>query len=231
MENENENKNKNMTIILTIIGIATLLAAVVGATFAFYSITSNDNTTETTVTGEAESLGGTLLTNPTQDLHINLAATDMNMANQGKTYYAAKETDKNYEETAKSHVITQAEVSNGEIGSKYLCTSNLKIALSGTMKDELVAGDGKVTLIPSANVTIGTTEYDLKTLADATDGEISIPVTYKITKATAENAIETISAQVSINNTTTDQLKLAGKQVVVKMNVSEFGCNPVESFD
>ena len=229
---EHENGNKNMTIVLTIIGIATLLAAVVGATFAFYSITQTGDVTSTNVTGQTEGLGGTTLSNPTQDLHINLSTIDMNKANEGKTYYSTKNSTENYKETEEYEIITKAEVSGGDVGSKYLCNSNLKIEVddTSTMKDAIVAGDGKVKIKPSDNVTIGTLEYDLKTLIDATNG-ITLPVVYKITKATEDNAQESISAVMSINNTTSDQIGLAGKTLKVKLSVSEFGCNPVDSFE
>ena len=44
--------NKGTTILLTVIGIATLLVAVVGATFAYFTaqVTGNDDTTDVTVT-------------------------------------------------------------------------------------------------------------------------------------------------------------------------------------
>ena len=51
-------ENKGTTILLTVIGVATLLVAVVGATFAFFTATVSDqNTNQTNVTVTAATLG------------------------------------------------------------------------------------------------------------------------------------------------------------------------------
>lgn len=49
--------NKGSMIILTIIGIATLLVAVIGATFAYFTVTIQGNPTEPNVTVQSKTLG------------------------------------------------------------------------------------------------------------------------------------------------------------------------------
>lgn len=49
--------NKGSMIILTVIGIATLLVAVIGATFAYFTVTIKGNPTEPNVTVQSKTLG------------------------------------------------------------------------------------------------------------------------------------------------------------------------------
>ena len=51
----NENGGKSSTILLTVIGIATLLVVVVGATFAYFAaqVTGNENVSSLNVTAAA----------------------------------------------------------------------------------------------------------------------------------------------------------------------------------
>lgn len=56
----NENGGKSSTILLTVIGIATLLVVVVGATFAYFAAQVNGNDTSTSVLITASSQGTTI---------------------------------------------------------------------------------------------------------------------------------------------------------------------------
>lgn len=56
----NENGGKSSTILLTVIGIATLLVVVVGATFAYFAATVTGNENEKSVTVTAAANGSTI---------------------------------------------------------------------------------------------------------------------------------------------------------------------------
>ena len=221
MENVN---NKKKTIVLTIIGLITLISLVVGATFAFYTMTTNDKTNPTNVSGNTEGLGQAILTNPTPKLHLKLSAVDMNSANKGKIYYATNDINKNYDTEETKRSIAIASVGGGLEDTKNQCESTLTIEIDGSMKDVLTNGDGKIVLTPTSGIEIETTEIDLKDLGDKTS--ITLPVVYKITGSNEEK----IEAIMLINNRETDQLNLAGKQININITNSSFKCEVVKDF-
>ena len=221
MENVN---SKKKTIILTIIGLITLISLVVGATFAFYTMTTNDKTNPTNVSGNTEGLGQAILTNPTPKLHLKLSAVDMNSANKGKVYYATNDINKNYDTEETKRSIAIASVGGGLEDTKNQCESTLTIEIDGSMKDVLTNGDGKIVLTPTSGIEIETTEIDLKDLADKTS--ITLPVVYKITGSNEEK----IEAIMLINNRETDQINLAGKQININITNSSFKCEVVSEF-
>ena len=221
MENVN---SKKKTIILTIIGLITLISLVVGATFAFYTMTTNDKTNPTNVSGNTEGLGQAILTNPTPKLHLKLSAVDMNSANKGKVYYATNDINKNYDTEETKRSIAIASVGGGLEDTKNQCESTLTIEIDGSMKDVLTNGDGKIVLTPTSGIEIETTEIDLKDLADKTS--ITLPVVYKITGSNEEK----IEAIMLINNRETDQINLAGKQININITNSSFKCEVVKDF-
>lgn len=108
----NENGGKSSTILLTVIGIATLLVVVVGATFAFFAAQVNGNDTATSVTitaaengSRVETITGTDLTfvdkmYPDNDKvwayqDVTLAITDSNTDAKGQTKYTFTLTGNN----------------------------------------------------------------------------------------------------------------------------------------
>ena len=80
--------DKKNTMLLTVIAVATLLVAVVGATFAFFAIqATSESNAKATITGSTENanVGSVALTGNTT-LKLNLTAENMSKANPGKTY-------------------------------------------------------------------------------------------------------------------------------------------------
>ena len=76
-------------LIYTIIGIVTILSLIIGATYAYFmGSNSAYGTTKTHAElGEAVSIA---LSNPTDELHLRLSASDMSVVNAGKNYYSAE---------------------------------------------------------------------------------------------------------------------------------------------
>ena len=67
-------ENKKNTILLTVIAVATLLVAVVGATFAYFSISADaTGVTTTNVNGQATSTGAITMVTNTENLYLKLS--------------------------------------------------------------------------------------------------------------------------------------------------------------
>ena len=92
--------DKKNTMLLTVIAVATLLVAVVGATFAYFSIVQQggSGSSQTTFTGDMADVGnyGTTTLNPMiTNLKLTLSAADMSQSvatgagENGKSYFAS----------------------------------------------------------------------------------------------------------------------------------------------
>ena len=80
--NSNENQKKGNTILLTVIAIATLLVAVVGATFAYFTATVTGNTNASSVIVKTANLGTITFTDG-NEIKLENALPG---ANQSKTF-------------------------------------------------------------------------------------------------------------------------------------------------
>ena len=124
---------KKNTMLLTVIAVATLLVAVVGATFAYFSITATGNG-ETSATISAQKIGtvtiSTVENNKT--LKLSLTADDMALSNANTKYYATpngtgdKKKDTKYD-------IANITYTGGEDGVSYDCPVDVEISASGSM--------------------------------------------------------------------------------------------------
>ena len=91
-----EEKSRKKKVALTV-GVITLIAFVIGASFAYYNITTNNNGSATNVVGDTEGLGVAAIYNPTPKLHLKLTTADMSLSNAGKVYYSTNDKNKNYD--------------------------------------------------------------------------------------------------------------------------------------
>ncbi len=168
--------DKKNTMLLTVIAVATLLVAVVGATFAYFSIVQGEGggTSATKFQGttegvDAATFGTASLTDHTDDFYIALTAADMSQVNagdSGKAYYATNvpnqgdgvvTSNKNDAETF--YKVATAVIDGGTANKKFRCTSTATIS----------AGDGENTLKEVASQA-ATAPEGQKMLAD--DGSI-----------------------------------------------------------
>lgn len=86
-----EGERKNNTALLTVIAIATLLVAVVGATFAYFSA-SETNTADVTVTAETKA-ADTFNASSTGSIDLEVLASAMQEANGKNDYTVVAATD------------------------------------------------------------------------------------------------------------------------------------------
>ncbi len=232
---------KKNTILLTVIAVATLLVAVVGATFAYYSVgttLSEGTTTYKATTGPIGSIAQTLT-----DATLSLKVTPEDMLKldsyeSGNSFWAKNTTagslgDKNYETEKKSYEIVKVELSNGDSKTKYTCTGTITVkkSSSDTMVSAAETGDLKLYLGTSNGTTIGSetnpsgneVTLDLSTLKEKESGE-TYNVIYKVS-GTGDSKIATISAALELVNRDADQKALAGKTLAIEISTPTFNCD------
>ena len=211
--------DKKNTMLLTVIAIATLLVAVVGATFAYFSISADANrVTTTNVKGQATSTGAITMVTNTENLYLKLSAAEMSQAaasTSGKIYYATTtattpEMTHNYLEDQAAATFDLATFSLASGETKYDCTYKytVKITTSGVNTSQItgnLADDIKI-------VFAGTGIQDTKTMTIGeliTAGEAGIELSGTALDLTAGVA-QKITVYSSFENTTAVQDALSG---------------------
>ena len=213
--------DKKNTMLLTVIAVATLLVAVVGATFAYFAVATEMSDQTIKVTGEATAVGAATLETPVTAMKINLTGAEMAHGAIGSAYYSTTAADKAYETEAKPATIAAVGVTGGDDAASYTCDYTLTIAkgATDTMIDKLVEGDGSIVL--AGATLIGDAEknttFDLTKLKDG-----SITVTGKAAALT-NAADETVTAYVQINNTEAKQT-FANTVLAVEITATTFAC-------
>lgn len=239
--------DKKNTMLLTVIAVATLLVAVVGATFAYFAISTGDsaNTSKTTITGSTENTKvGSVALQGDETLTMNLTAQDMAEANKGNTFYATKEGKATMGSEQRLDIGT-ATLTGGDSDIKYECKAVYKVTYDDTDKtpDNQVENgnidwqeeDGAVLKLygADANVTVsiqdgGYTDEGLKLsdLKEASTGGKTVNVTFKLTGGSVTEA--KLQASLAIANSSNDQSKrLADKEFRVSLAAESFNCDTV----
>ncbi len=213
--------DKKNTMLLTVIAVATLLVAVVGATFAFFSVTGQAQG-ETTVTANTGKIPTIQLTTDISTLGLKVTADDM-QKDATASYYAipsASLTQKGYEATQQNHEIATVSASNGDAGDQYKCGITVTVTKSGTMNSLLQSGDAKIYL-DGLGISDAKTGVDLSTFGGDSktfSGEVILD---------ADGATEKLKADLEFNNTASDQSKLADKELTVTIKATFGECNLV----
>ncbi len=214
-----ERKN---TILLTTIAIITLLVAVVGATFAYYTVETKNSTSPITFTGNGNPVGAITLTSPNTSLSMTITPTDMAKFNETKHYYAlttgtaseAPSTSSGiYGITKKEYIMNQADLVGGNNETAYTCTADLIVTLTtgdGTMGSVLAANDA-ILYFTTINATMDQEKEQSLDLSTIKSGSKTYKVVYKVNGLNSENRKAYIKADLELNNATDrDQKYLAG---------------------
>ena len=211
--------DKKNTMLLTVIAIATLLVAVVGATFAYFSISADaSGVTTTNVNGQATSTGAITMVTNTENLYLKLSAAEMSQTaagESGKIYYATTtattpEMTHNYLEDQAAATFDLATFSLASGETKYDCTYKytVKITTSG-VNTSLITGN----LADDIKIVFaGTGIQDTKTMTIGeliTAGEAGIELSGTALDLTAGVA-QKITVYSSFENTTAVQDALSG---------------------
>ena len=191
--------DKKNTMLLTVIAVATLLVAVVGATFAYFSLTTETKDySKTTVTGTTSKIPSITLTNENKNLYLKVNATEMAQTSINKKFYAVTSDEQRNVTSETSYNILTITTTDGETNTKYKCGGTVKVTVSGTMTDaDIQPGDVSIVLT-NLDGQDGTTLMDLAGL--------------KETKKTQSNELNA------------DQNYLADKNLTVEIEAENIAC-------
>jgi len=214
--------DKKNTMLLSVIAVATLLVAVVGATFAFFTA-QNSAAGTTTVTTTTETIGAVSVTNPTAAMKIKLAAADMDEASKTAQYWATAGAG-NYVGSAEHAIVGQLGITGGVETTVYNCSYTMNI----TKPTEIKANDMTIvfttvedddTTVSIEGVTSGA-EIDLFNAASS----------YKVEFTRTGNATEVplVKAAVKLTNTTVEQNYFAGKTMITSVENTGMSCTIAE---
>ena len=238
---------KKNTMLLTVIAVATLLVAVVGATFAYFSLTVSGEATNTTAKVGTSNLGMVTLTDKNIQFELSVTAEDMAMPSGGKDeyYYAMKkggdgvsssqyggkflkqEGDSSAPSGA-TQQIAEFTVNGGEATDEYTCGYKVTVEAPSNMLDKLSNSDLNLTIEGAGlssngtDTSAGNVQTDLKDL-EGSNGTKSKVYNGKF-KLSGDEDNEAIQATLYlVNSNSRDQKDLAGLDLTVTIKVESDG--------
>ena len=157
---------KKNTMLLTVIAVATLLVAVVGATFAYFSLSVSGNAKNTTAEVKSSSVGLVSLSGGGKTLELSVTAEDMKQPAKDEYYYAMDKSDVSHSTSSttggkylketdgeshsapagSNHELAKFTVTGGDENDEYTCGYKVKVTATGDMLDQLQAGDINLTI-------------------------------------------------------------------------------------
>ena len=235
--------NKKNTMLLTVIAVATLLVAVVGATFAYFAIGATaTNNAKTIITGSTEDaqVGSVALTGD-ESLTMNLTAEDMAYEHRDHTFYANSDGNATIDDEQKLTVGT-AKLTGGSEGVKYSCVATYKVTYDesdpvneskGITWEEadaavlkLYGKDASVVVTEDENYS-AETGLTLMALKEASTTGKTVTVTFNLENAS--KLTTELQASLAIKNTTSEQQdRLANKKFTVNLEATSFKCDTVK---
>ena len=228
---------KKNSLILTVITCVSLLVLVVGATFAYYGISTVNTNNTSAFTVQTSKVGIVTMTRQTQNMHIAVSGADMAYSNIGAKYYSISGTytapaqGQNFipsrGTTVTEHNLFTAAVTGGESDALYDCNFTLTVTKSGTMLSSLVSGDIKLVIGGASTVNTNVTAngtYDL--VSDFSNNQLVKTVYFHGINGTTA---QTLTGHLELNNTSLDQRALADKSLSVTIAATGLTCEQVES--
>ena len=234
--------DKKNTMLLTVIAVATLLVAVVGATFAYFAISTDQGaSSKTTITGTTpENVSSAVALTGSKTLKLTLSAENMSSANKGHYFYATESGTPGEEtlaSTPKSHLVTvgTATLQGGAEGSTYECKAQYKVTIlkNVTFNDNdeaklFLYGEDESVTVPTA---LNTSDAGLKLSDIITAGESGKTgeVVFKLT-SNGDSVSKSLKAALQIKNSDQQQEgRLAGKTFAVNLEATSFTCDAVKA--
>ena len=211
--------DKKNTMLLTVVAVATLLVAVVGATFAFFTA-QNTASGSTTVTTTTETIGAVTVSNPTPAMKIKLAAAHMQETEQGAKYWATAGTG-DFATSAEHVSVAQLNVDGGTDTTKYVCEFTLTVT-----KPELIKAGDMALILTVENVEDNTT-VSIENVTSGVEMDLFGATSYKVYVNQTGDVVnkELITAAVKFNNTNSNQNYLAGEQLITTIANSGMTCS------
>ena len=213
-------RGRKKTMLLTVIAVATLLVAVVGATFAYFSLTvdSTGNTTKGTVA--TDKIGTVTFEKGITDLTLGVSAQDMIDKGSDTTYYGIAEaySEGTYKHSDSNSALTIASVKlegAGE-GDTYTCKNNtltVTPSADSTMIAALASHEGWVKLdVGGTMVTPKSIDFSTETAGQAIT--VEVPDITLTSSSSTKSATAVLSL---VNKTGVEQNDIAGK--IIKLDI------------
>ena len=196
-------------MILTIIGIVTLLVLIGSATYAYFTVGTNYEDFMTNINAKTDGTGSVAIKSGT-NLNLNLTLSDMRLLDSDVVYYATEDG------TASTEVNNVAVATTEVTGTgTYSCNYTLNVAYTGTMK-AAIPNEGSVIL------NVNGTDYDIY----STDFPITISGTLTELRP---GLSQTINGYLKVINLSgIDQTAMAGTIMGLSFTATEFDCTAIE---
>ncbi len=221
-------ENKRKILIGSIVAVVVLIAMIVGATYAFYTLNVTDSETNTNINIETGSANVVSIEQGVENIHINLSVTDMASNSTNKEYYATDRTEENYKTNQSDGTLELAKVTMSSKGEETEnCTATMTITMEtqeNSMGRELKNGDSELYIEVGGN----TQTIDLNSL-------LTEPLSDKVTKdielelSVTSKTPTSIKGYLKINNTDEDQTYLAGRTLNLTIEVKDLKCGVVKT--
>ncbi len=219
-------ENRKKILIGGIIGVVTLIIVVVGATYAFFSLNVSGDTINTNVDIETGNADVVSIEPGEENMHINLAVSDMAKDSPNKAYYATTVEEEDYKLNEGEGTLTFATIT-GTNKEENGCTAKVTITMD-TSDNSM----GKVLKNNDAILHLESGEYqediDLSTLLTE-EAQSSVTKEIEVEISVSESNSPTIQGYLKINNTIEDQSYLAGKTLNITITVDNLVCGSTGS--
>ena len=231
--------DKKNTMLLTVIAVATLLVAVVGATFAYFTASVTNSATSTAVQATSGNAGTVVLNTVESALKIHLTATDMaNPGSSAKAYYAVASSDyvaaSNRWDTASdtyTHNILKVTATNDDANTTYTCSGTVKAVLAADTENAATLGsildaDGELVLAGVSGTTVTSGTIKLRALVTASDTGVTVNWSNTNLASSSTGAqTNVVNAYLVINDTTAEQDYLENAAFTVTITAPTFSCS------
>ena len=202
---------KKKILLPTVIAVVTLIALVVGATYAYFSVATTNNFGTRTVTASAADVGSVALV-AGSNLSMSLTAADMMNKGSDTIYYASA--------SGKTTTLTTANIATASVTGAGTFTCNYTLTVDDNTSSMYDAFQNMSTKSAGQIVlSVNGTAYDFNTSS-------LFPKTISGTMAGLTASVsKNITAQLKVvNKTSIDQSDLAGTSITLTFKVTAFSC-------
>lgn len=207
-------KNNKELIMPSIIAIVSLFVVIIGATYAYYTVSTSNAFRTTNLGASLPEIGSVAIANG-KNLSLNLTRPGMMQTSTDKVYYATENGTPVESQPTPPVIATATVTGNGT----FTCTYTLHVAMSGDLYSAFQNMATKSA--GQAILTINNTDYDFNSSTNFTSGFDVKGSLSGLTQTTPK----TITAQFRIvNKKDINQTDLKGKSVTFTFTVSSFGC-------
>ena len=192
-------------IVPTIIALITLIVLTVGATYAYFTVSTTNDFGTKTITATTPEIGSVALSSGS-NLYLNLSRVNMMSANQG-TYYAVTSSAGTATKTETTTNIATATVT-GE--GTFNCNYTLNVAYTGTLKAALTATGTAILNVNGKDYDVYSTTFP-QTISGTMSGLTS-------------SSTKSLTASLRFVNTNANQNALADKTMTLTFTATAFDC-------